>query len=158
MQAPEELIRSFYGAFQRRDHAAMAACYAPGATFADPVFPDLRGAAIGAMWRMLCERGSDLRIAFGDVEADAARGSARWEAWYTFSATGRPVHNVIRATFEFRDGRILHHRDRFGLYRWTRQALGAKGFLLGWTPPVRRAIRGQAARALESFIHRHQLG
>jgi ketosteroid isomerase-like protein len=157
MQRHAVLIQGFYAAFQRRDHAAMAACYAPDATFSDPVFPDLRGRAVGAMWRMLCERGTDLRIEASGIEADAALGSAHWEAWYTFSATGRPVHNIIQASFRFRDGLIQQHSDSFDLYRWARQALGVKGLLLGWTPPVRRAIRAQAARALDGFIRRHDL-
>ena len=155
MDQPAEVIRKFYAAFQRRDHAAMAACYAPDATFSDPVFPALRGAAVGAMWRMLCERGTDLRIEASDIEADSAKGSARWEAWYTFSATGRPVHNIINASFTFRDGLIQSHVDAFDLYRWARQALGFKGLLLGWAPPVQGAVRAQAARALEAFIRKH---
>ena len=106
MPTNADVIRSFYAAFQRRDHAAMAACYAPDATFSDPVFRDLQGPRVAAMWRMLCERATDLRIEASDIEAEGDRGSARWEAWYTFSATGRPVHNIIRASFEFRDGLI----------------------------------------------------
>ena len=155
MDQPAEVIRKFYAAFQRRDHAAMAACYAPDATFSDPVFPALRGPAVGAMWRMLCERGTDLRIETGGIEADSARGSARWEAWYTFSATGRPVHNIIGASFAFRDGLIQAHVDSFDLYRWARQALGLKGLLLGWSPFVQNAIRAQAARALDAFVRKH---
>ena len=104
---------------------------------------------------MLCERGSDLRIEASDIEADSAKGSARWEAWYTFSATGRPVHNIITASFTFRAGLIQTHTDSFDLYRWTRQALGLKGLLLGWAPPVQGAVRAQAARALEAFIRKH---
>jgi len=157
MERHAELIQGFYVAFQRRDHAAMAACYAPDATFSDPVFRDLRGVRISAMWRMLCERGTDLRIEASGIEADADRGSAHWEAWYTFSATGRPVHNIIQASFHFRDGLIQRHTDSFDLYRWARQALGVKGLLLGWTPPVQHAIRAQAARALDGFIRRHML-
>ena len=38
---------------------------------------------------------------------DDRGGSAHWEAWYTFSATGRKVHNVVEANFEFADGRVL---------------------------------------------------
>ena len=38
-----ELIERFYAAFGRRDGKAMAACYAPEATFRDPVFGDLKG-------------------------------------------------------------------------------------------------------------------
>ncbi len=30
-------------------------------------------------------------------------------------------------TFEFRDGKIYQHTDRFGFWRWSRQALGAAG-------------------------------
>jgi ketosteroid isomerase-like protein len=155
MDQPAEVIRRFYAAFQRRDHAAMAPCYAPDATFSDPVFPALRGPAVGAMWRMLCERGTDLRIEASGIEADAVRGHAHWEAWYTFSATGRPVHNIISASFVFRDGLIQSHTDSFDLYRWARQALGLKGVLLGWAPPVQGAIRAQAARALDAFIRKH---
>jgi hypothetical protein len=61
------------------------------------------------------------------------------------------VINRIDATFEFRDGLILRHVDRFGLWRWAAMALGAKGALLGWCPPVRAAIRAQAAKALAAY-------
>lgn len=146
------LIQSFYDAFARRDHRAMAACYAPDVRFRDPVFPDLVGPRAGAMWHLLCERGKDLRVEASAIAADERTGSAHWEAWYTFSATGRAVHNVIEARFAFAGGLIAHHEDTFDFYRWARQALGAKGALLGWTPLVKRAVRTQAARGLEAFI------
>ncbi len=148
MTTDADLIIRFYSAFQRRDHAAMAACYAPDARFSDPVFPDLRGPAVAAMWRMLCERGTDLRIEASGIGVEGGRGWAHWEAWYSFSATGRKVHNIIEAEFVLADGLIREHRDRFSLYRWVRQALGLKGVLLGWAPPVQQAIRRQAATAL----------
>ena len=147
------LIESFYQAFARRDGRAMAACYGANATFADPVF-DLRGAEIGAMWTMLCERGADLRVDARDVAADDHVGRAHWEARYTFSASGRPVHNEIDAAFTFSDGMIASHRDVFDLWRWSRMALGKKGILLGWTPLVRKAIRKQARRSLDAWIAR----
>ena len=129
----------------------MGACYGPTVTFQDPVFT-LAGWRAHAMWRMLCERGQDLRVSVADIRGDEATGSAHWEAWYTFSATGRPVHNVIAARFEFRSGRIVRHVDRFDLHRWAAQALGPKGALLGWLPPVQRSIRRQAARSLDAYI------
>ena len=132
----------------------MAECYGPGAEFSDPVFQILRGPEVAGMWRMLCERGTDLRIEYSAVTGQDQRGSAHWEAWYTFSATGRPVHNVIDAAFEFENGLIRRHLDRFDLYAWTRQALGLKGVLLGWSPPVQNAIRAQARRSLEKFLRR----
>lgn len=151
MHANEEVIRRFYSAFQQRDAAGMNACYAPDVRFSDPVFTDLRGDAARAMWTMLCERGKDLKIEFRDVKADGASGSAHWEAWYSFSATGRPVHNVIDATFEFRDGKISRHSDRFDLHRWAGQALGAAGKLLGWTPLLQNKVRAMAAKSLEDY-------
>lgn len=149
------LIDSLYDAFSRGDGLAMAACYAPDATFKDPLF-DLKGEEIGAMWRMLCERAADLRIEWRDVRADDETGGAHWEAWYTFSATKRPVHNVIEAHFRFRGGRIYQHRDDFKLWRWSRMALGARGSALGWTPYVRRKIREQARQGLEQWMSRHR--
>src|SRR4029077_18156562 len=95
-------------------------------------FGELDAAGVAAMWRMLCERGGDLRVVASNIEADASTGHAHWDATYTFSLTGRRVRNAINATFDFRDGRIVRHEDRFNLYRWARQALGGKGTLLGW--------------------------
>jgi ketosteroid isomerase-like protein len=149
-----ELVTGFYQAFQRRDADAMAACYAPHATFRDPVF-DLTGAQVPAMWRMLCERGADLRIEFRGVRADGDSGAAHWEAWYTFSATGRKVHNVIEARFTFAGGRIAAHLDHFDFHRWASQALGLPGTLLGWAPPFRRAVRRKTAAALASWMAKH---
>jgi ketosteroid isomerase-like protein len=154
MHPHAELVHGFYAAFQRREHAAMAACYTPDATFSDPVFRDLQGSRVGAMWRMLCERATDLRVEASAIEAAGDRGSARWEAWYTFSATGRPVHNIIRASFRFRGELIVRHTDTFNLSAWARQALGLKGLILGWTPLTQNAIRAQAARGLDAFIQR----
>src|SRR5262245_55215628 len=116
MHPNAELIARFYRSFASRDGRGMAACYHPAVEFSDEVFPDLRGAQAGAMWQMLCDRAADLKIEARDIEADDAAGRAHWEAWYTFSATGRHVHNRIDARFEFRDGKIIRHRDTFAFW------------------------------------------
>ncbi|HEX2239609.1 MAG TPA: nuclear transport factor 2 family protein [Actinomycetota bacterium] len=152
MHANEALIDKFYSAFAQRDHQTMAACYSPGATFGDPVFPDLSGPEVGAMWRMLCERGTDLEVSHRNVRADDGRGSADWEATYTFTATGRKVHNRIHAEFVFSDGKIAEHRDHFEFHRWSRMALGPIGVVLGWTPFVRKRVREKADRQLRKFM------
>lgn len=153
MSRETDLIDTFYRAFQRRDAAAMAACYAGDAHFHDPAF-DLHGTDIGAMWRMLCERGKDLRVEFTNVRADGDSGSADWQAWYSFSASGRPVHNIVRAQFAFRDGLIREHVDSFDFWRWSRQALGVPGVLLGWSPFLQKKVRAQAAAGLAAFKQR----
>jgi len=149
------LIERFYAALARRDAPAMIACYAPDATFSDPAFPALDAAGVAAMWTMLCARGKDLAVVASDIEADAATGRAHWVATYTYSATGRRVLNRIDATFRFRDGRIVRHEDHFDLWRWLRQALGLKGTLLGWLPPVQGAMRAQAAKTLADWRTRN---
>ena len=148
----DELIEAFYDAFDKRDGDRMAACYAPDAHFRDPVFTDLRGEEPGAMWRMLSGRADDLRVELLDHEADADRGSAHWRARYTFTQTGRPVVNDVRASFRFADGLIAKHVDEFGFHRWARQALGPTGLLLGWTPIVRSATRRRARASLDEFM------
>jgi ketosteroid isomerase-like protein len=149
--ANEQLIERFYAAFEARDGAAMAACYAPGAHFSDPVFPDLNGSEPGAMWTMLTSQAKELRIELLEHEADDARGTARWRAEYVFTQTGRPVVNDVRATFRFAGGLIAEHRDEFSFHRWSRQALGAPGLLLGWTPLLKAPVRRRAAASLASF-------
>lgn len=152
MHPNEGLVTSFYDAFAAGDHEAMASCYASSVVFSDPVFPALEYDRATAMWRMFCTSGGDLSVTFGGVEADGTRGSARWEALYTFPPTRRRVHNRIQATFEFEDGLIVRHQDRFDFYRWTRMALGSVGWLLGWTPLVRSRVRKSAENQLNEFI------
>lgn len=150
MHANEQLLHRFYQAFQRRDYAGMAACYHPDATFEDAAFR-LQGPAIGKMWRMLCERGHDLRLSYDGIQATEHSGSANWEARYTFSQTGRPVHNQVRARFTFQDGLIRTHHDEFSFWRWAQQALGPMGWLLGWSGFLQRKVQAAAADGLARF-------
>ena len=152
MHPNAQLIETFYRAFQRRDAEAMAACYAVDVVFEDPAFGQLRGVDAGDMWRMLCARAKDLEVRFSDVQADDTGGSAHWEADYLFSQTGRTVHNRIDATYRFRDGLIVEHRDRFDLWAWSRQALGAPGLVLGWSPFLRAKVRTQARAGLYKYL------
>jgi ketosteroid isomerase-like protein len=151
MQAHIDLIQRFYEAFQRRDAATMAACYHADAHFSDPVFPSLDADGVRTMWHMLCERGTDLQIEFSQLVADNHRGSAHWDAHYTFSSTGRKVFNRVDAQFEFRDGLILRHQDRFSFSRWAMQALGPVGRLLGHSRWLQRKVQKQAAAGLEAY-------
>lgn len=146
-----DLLAAFYAAFKRRDGVAMSACYHPDARFRDPMF-DLAGAEVGAMWRMLCSRGTDVRIEYANLEADDTRGRADWQAWYTFSTTERKVHNIVHSDFLFRDGLIVEQNDTFAIWRWSRQALGLTGTLLGWSPFLHRKLRGTARTALDRYI------
>ena len=144
-------IERFYKAFDAHDGEAMAACYAPGVSFSDPVFPDLEGEEAGDMWRMLTGRAEDLTVELASHDADETSGSANWIAHYTFR-TGRKVVNDIDATLRFDDaGLITEHRDSFDFWKWTRMALGPIGVALGWSPIVQGKVRSEAAEGLEQF-------
>lgn len=149
--ANRELIERFYGAFGRCDGKAMSACYTPDAHFQDPAFGDLEGTEVGAMWRMLTGRATDLEIELHEHDADEQSGSAHWIARYTFS-TGRPVVNDIQAKFRFSDGLIDDHVDDFDFRRWARQALGPMGIAVALLPPLRSKARAQARGQLDEFM------
>lgn len=151
-------IEALYTALRQLDGVMMESCYAADASFEDPAFVLQGRDRIGGMWRMLTEatraRGREVwRLDFNAVEAQGRSGSAHWEAHYRFAATGRMVHNRVDARFEFNaDGRIVRHVDRFNFWAWSRQALGTRGLLLGWTPLLRHKVRAQAAARLGQFL------
>ena len=157
-QDPAATIHRFYEAFARLDAGTMAACYADDARFEDPVFRLHGRREIAGMWSMLCEAvrrdGADAwHLGHEQVSAAAGLGVARWHARYRFSATGRRVENHITARLRFdAAGRITEHRDSFDFWRWSRQALGVPGLLLGWTPYLRNKVRAQARRRLERHL------
>ena len=149
-------IQRFYAAFAVLDADTMAACYAPDAQFEDEVFT-LNGAReVGGMWRMLCAatKSKPAALAHWKLEVSAVtERSAHWDAHYLFSATGRTVINRIDAAFEFdAQGLIVKHSDRFDFWAWSRQALVAPGWLLGWTPLLRNKVRKPAAANLQRFL------
>lgn len=152
MHPNAQTIKDFYDCFAKRDAEGMIAHYDPQVEFSDPVFPALRGEEVFGMWRMLTARAKDFHLEASGIEADDTTGRAHWDAHYLFTKTGRKVLNQIDATFTFRDGKIVRHRDSFDLWKWTRMALGVPGYLLGWAPPLQAKVRKQAADGLREFM------
>ncbi|MCX8490265.1 MAG: nuclear transport factor 2 family protein, partial [Cyclobacteriaceae bacterium] len=87
-----------------------------------------------------------------EVKADDRKGSCHWVAAYSFSHTGRNVINKIDASFEFKEGLILRHIDRFAFWKWSRMALGTPGLLLGWSPFLQNKVRATALAGLKKFM------
>ncbi len=151
----QELITHFYTSFASGNAEAMAECYHDDILFNDPAFGTLKCEEVGNMWRMLLERSKgDLKISFSEVKANETSGSAKWEARYTFGQTGRKVINRISAEFKFENGKIIRHTDHFNMWKWSRQALGFKGLLLGWTPLITKAVQKQTNKLLKSYIQK----
>lgn len=149
----KDLIDKFYTSFTDLDAEGMSSCYHPDIVFYDPAFGELKGSSAGNMWRMLCtsQKGKGLKVSYSHVEANEVKGSANWEAEYNFSKTGRQVHNIIKAEFEFKDGLIIKHTDHFNLHRWAGQAMGFSGQLLGWTGFFKKKLNAQTNRLLDKF-------
>lgn len=152
MNTNEQLINHFYTCFKNKDFKGMQACYADNATFSDAVFKNLNSSQVKAMWQMLISKSKDMRIEFGQISANEKTGKAHWNAYYTFSSTGKKVVNKIDANFEFENGKIVKHTDDFNFYAWAKQALGTTGLLLGWTGFLKNKIQTTATQNLEKFM------
>lgn len=153
MNANEELINTFYTCFKNKDYKGMQACYADNATFSDAIFKNLNAAQVKAMWEMLILKGKDLRLEFSGISANETTGKAHWDAYYTFSTSGKKVINRIDASFEIENGKITKHVDHFDFYTWAKQALGITGILLGWTGFLKNKIQATALSNLTKFMN-----
>ena len=154
MNANEKLIEKFYTAFKNKDYKSMQACYADNSKFNDAIFKDLNADQTKAMWQMLLTKSKDIRVVFSEITADEHSGKAHWDAYYTFSATGKKVVNKIDASFEFENGKIVKHTDSFNFYAWAKQALGLSGLLLGWTSFMKNKIQITAQKNLKKFMNK----
>ena len=106
------------------------------------------------MWHLVCSRG--VQVTYRDIRADEQKGTAHWEAQYTFQKTGRPVHNLIDSIFRFRDGKILEHIDQSSRWHWAWQALGFPKCPLVTLFPF--LLRKQASEQLKEFGDKHSNG
>ncbi len=152
-----DLVKQFYTAFQKLDYATMQNCYADEAVFQDPAFGALNGNEVKAMWEMLAKNAKGFALMFENIKAkDEEYVTCQWTASYTFSATGRRVVNVIRAYLRIQNGKITEHTDYFNFWKWSRQALGVSGLLLGWTSFFHGKVTTQARARLESFMEKNK--
>lgn len=152
MNENQQLVTRFYAAFQRRDYKAMQECYHDEAVFYDPVFEDLNAAEVKDMWEMLCKGAKDFSLEYSEIKADEEYGTCKWVAQYTFSQSGRKVVNQIKAHFKFYEGKIVEHTDDFDLWKWSRQALGLPGWVLGWSAFLQNKIRKKAQDSLAKYM------
>ena len=152
MTPNEALITKFYTAFANSDAKTKAECYHPKVHFIDPAFGLLKEEQVSKMWHMLLSKSKgNIKIEFSNVKADDFAGSAKWVATYNFSKTNRKVINKITAEFVFQDGLIIKHTDNFDVWKWSKQAFGTTGLLLGWTGFFHKKIQEQALLSLKKF-------
>jgi ketosteroid isomerase-like protein len=154
MRNNQELIIQFYTALQNMDYKTMQDCYHDDAIFFDPVFQDLNAYEVRNMWEMLCKSAKGFSLTFSDIEANDEYGSCKWKATYHISGKNKKVNNSIKAYFKFHEGKILEHTDDFDLWKWSRQALGISGWILGWSEFLQQQIRVSAQDKLLEFLNK----
>jgi ketosteroid isomerase-like protein len=153
MNNNEQLITRFYSAFQKLDYKSMQDCYSDDAIFNDPAFGILTNGKVKDMWEMMCKNARDFSLSFSDIQLlDEEYATCKWVAKYTFSKTSRPVTNHIKAHLRIHDGKITEHTDHFDIWKWSRQALGVPGMLLGWSGFMKTKIRNTAIGNLNKFV------
>lgn len=150
MTANENTIIKFYTALANADTKSLCDCYHPDIQFRDPIFGLLKGNIVCLMWNNLLKKSKGkIKIEYFDVKADDYLGSASWIASYHFSKTNRKVVNSISSNFHFKDGLIIKQTDDFDIWKWSKQALGIKGMLFGWTGFFQKQIQKQALRSIK---------
>jgi ketosteroid isomerase-like protein len=157
MQSNAELIQHFYQSFANGAIEDMVNCYEDTATFEDPAFGQLKGEDVRNMCRMLHESSKgQLKVTFHSIQENKDSVSAKWIAEYVFSQTGRKVVNEIEAHFVVKNGKIVQHIDTFNLWKWSRQALGSTGFMIGYTSVFKKALQKKTHHLLRKFVQKRE--
>jgi hypothetical protein len=146
----EKILHTFYSAFSEGNASAMISCYHEDIIFEDPAFGKLKSEKAYAMWKMLLSKKeeSELNITFNVINDK----QVEWVANYKYGPKKRPVLNKVRASFEFLDGKIIRHTDSFSLWKWSQQALGMSGLLLGWSNFMKSKVQATTNKLLEKYI------
>lgn len=153
MNNNQALVERFYTAFSKLDYETMNACYNEHPIFNDPAFGILQGEEVRAMWKMLCTSAKDFSLSFSNIKLlDDEYVTCDWVATYTFSRTGRKVVNKIKAHMRIENGQISEHSDLFNIWKWSSQAMGLTGKLLGWSGFMKNKIQYNAKKSLMRFM------
>ncbi|MBR9773825.1 MAG: nuclear transport factor 2 family protein [Cytophagales bacterium] len=147
------LLNKFYTSFIKGDSQAMGECYHTDVVFKDPVFGTLKGARACKMWEMLLtSKKGELKVSYKIARVSDKKGKVNWVAEYHFGKNNRKVINNVSGEFKFEDGKIIEHIDTFNLWKWSKQAMGTLGYLIGWTPLMKKKIQKSTNKKLNNFI------
>lgn len=154
MNRTEELLNEFYSSFSKGDYNGMINCYHEDIEFSDPAFGTLKGQKAMKMWEMLLSaKESKLEISYKVIFAHPKKGKVKWIASYNFGPSKRKIINKVTATLEVKDDKIFKHVDQFNLWKWSIQALGIPGYLLGWTSFMKKKVQQKANSQLNHFMN-----
>ncbi|SCY07660.1 SnoaL-like domain-containing protein [Nonlabens sp. Hel1_33_55] len=146
------LLTQFYKGLKNANASNMTALYKDNSHFKDPVFGDLHGEHAISMWHMLFSKNNQVKISYKIIEATPTYGKVQWTANYLNGSNKRPVTNHVTANFKLADGEIVNHVDSFNLSKWSRQALGVSGLLMGWSSFMKNQIQKKTNSLLDHYI------
>ncbi len=149
----KQLIQNFYEAFSKANVEEMISVYHDEIEFEDPAFGKLKGKDAKNMWKMLLSRNSNIKVTYSDIQTNGNFGTANWKAVYFYGPQKRKVTNNIKASVIFKEGKIIKHTDVFSIWKWSKQALGFKGLLLGWTPFLKNKVQTMTNKLLKEFTN-----
>ena len=105
------------------------------------------------MWEMLLtSKKGELKVSYKIARVSDKKGKVNWVAEYHFGKNNRKVINNVSGEFKFEDGKIIEHIDTFNLWKWSKQAMGTLGYLIGWTPLMKKKIQKSTNKKLNNFI------
>lgn len=144
-QTASAVVNRFFESYQRSDWQSMARCYHDKASFSDPIYPDLREENIVYLWFSRLSKHQSIDLQYRVVFADERKAQVEWTAISPFN--GKAVKIEGLSTFALWDETIVRHVDEFSFVKWSRQAQGLKGWLLGgsrfYQARVQRSARSQ---------------
>lgn len=149
----DAVVHDLMAALARHDVEGLERCYHPDVSYGDPMFPELEGRdRVLALWRMVFDRTTGLRVAHRAVTTDKYRGSAACVFTYVIAESGREIETRTEALFHFEDGLIVRHHNEYDFRHWSKVVLGRPtGLISGWTPRLRDSIRSGARKALQAY-------
>ncbi len=155
MEDNKQIVERFYTSFAKLDATAMNNCYSDDIVFFDPVFGLLKNEEAKSMWKMLCKNAKGFSLTHGNiVSLDDEYVTCDWVATYLFSATGKQVVNKVKANMRLQDGKIIEHSDAFSVHKWSKQAFGIIGVLLGWNSIFQNKIKNTTKKNLLVFMQK----
>ena len=148
----EDLINRFYIIVEEGSLNSINDIYTGSVVYFDPMFEMLENDKVLAMWHLLSEMRSNLKIEIGNIN-DEGDGyyTCRHTDTYIFSPNSKQIVMVSTGNFKIENGRITEHSEGFSLHKWATQAYGLWANVVGWNRWYQQNIKNEMRRKLLSY-------
>lgn len=126
--------------------------YHPKAEYMDELF-SLKYREILALWYSCMLPEMKLEVKVKSIEQFKDVVVTKWTISYTISSINRRITLDEIGRFEFEDGLIIRHTDKYSFHSWCTQALGVAGMLASWSKWLRSKVRNQAYSSISANLY-----